>query len=188
MQALSFVPIQGSQMIYATQVSWIPAVRGVPFPAGKYNSEVHVRRLAILCLLLSGIPASGQVDGPWRAAPGYLALFAPADGRIAAYRAYVSPLGLDMALRRLEANSSLIRAPGAWQARPLPPADAFGQTGRYDRWALARLYGAQQPQVARGSRAEGGRVIESWTLISPYPDTALRRLETGTLLVVLRLP
>jgi hypothetical protein len=93
-----------------------------------------------------------------------------------------------MALRRLEADTSLVRAPGAWQARPLPPADAFGQTGRYDRWTLARLYGARQPRVARGARREGGRVTESWTLISPYPDTALGRLETGTLLVVLRLP
>ena len=147
-----------------------------------------MRRLAILCLLLSRIPASAQVDAPWWAAPGYLALFAPVDGRAAAYRAYVSPLDLDMVLRRLEADSSLIRGPGAWQARPLPPADAFGQAGRYDRWTLARLYGAQQPRVARGSRSEGGHVVESWTLASPYPDTALRRLETGTLLVVLQLP
>jgi hypothetical protein len=147
-----------------------------------------VHRLAILCLLLSGIPAAGEVDAAWRAAPGYLALFAPVDGRAAAYRAYVSPLDLDVALRRLEADPSLIRAPGAWQARPLPPADAFGQAGRYDRGTLARLYGAAQPRVARGSRAEGGQVVESWTLVSPYPDTALRRLEAGTLLVVLRLP
>jgi hypothetical protein len=35
---------------------------------------------------------------------------------------------------------------------------------------------------------ENGRVVESWTLIAPYPDTALRGLEAGTLLVVLRLP
>lgn len=147
-----------------------------------------MRRLAILCLLLSRIPASAQVDAPWRAAPGYLALVAPADRRAAAYRAYVSPLDVDMVLRGLEADRSLIRAPGAWQARPLSTADAFGQAGRYDRWTLARLYGAQQPRVARGSRAEDGQVVESWTLVSPYPDIALRRLETGTLLVVLRLP
>ena len=147
-----------------------------------------MRRLAILCLILSRMPVSAQVDAPWRAAPGYLALFAPADGRAAAYRAYVSPLDLDRVLRGLEADRSLIQAPGAWLARPRSPADAFGLAGRYDRSTLARLYGAQQPRVARGSRAEGGRVVESWTLVSPYPDTALRRLETGTLLVVLRLP
>lgn len=39
----------------------MPAARGVSHPAGKYNSEVHARRLALLCLLPSGIPASGQV-------------------------------------------------------------------------------------------------------------------------------
>lgn len=84
----------------------MPAACGISLPAGKYNSEVHARRLALLCLLLSGIPASGQVDAPWQAAPRYLALFAPPDGRAAAYRASVSPLDLDMALRRLEADSS----------------------------------------------------------------------------------
>lgn len=147
-----------------------------------------MRRLTVLCLLLGGIPVSGQDEASWQAAPGYLTLFAPADRRVAAYRAYVSPLDVDEALRRLEADSSLLRGPDAWEARLLPPADAFGQAGRYDRWALARLYGAQQPRVARGSRSGQGQVIESWTLISPYPDTGLRRLEPGTLLIVLRLP
>jgi hypothetical protein len=41
--ALSFVPMQGSQMIYATQVSWTPRP-GVEFWPGKYNPEVQVRR------------------------------------------------------------------------------------------------------------------------------------------------
>ena len=86
------------------------------------------------------------------------------------------------------ADASLVRAPGAWEPRPLLPLDAFGQAGRYDRSGLARLYGARQPRVARGARTENGRVVESWTLISPYPDAALRRLGAGTLLVVLRLP
>jgi hypothetical protein len=30
--------------------------------------------------------------------------------------------------------------------------------------------------------------MESWTLIAPYPDLALRRLEPGTLIIVLRFP
>jgi hypothetical protein len=29
---------------------------------------------------------------------------------------------------------------------------------------------------------------ESWTLIAPYPDAALQRLEAGTLIIVLRVP
>src|SRR5688572_30324633 len=173
-QAASFVPMHGSQMIYAT--------------AGKYNSEVRVRPLIVACLLLSGLAPAAQVGAPWRESPGYLSLLAPAGGRDTAYRIYVSPLDLDAALRSLDADATLVRAPGAWQPRPMLPADAFGRAGRYDRAAMARVYGAQQPHVARGARVESGRVVESWTLIAPYPDLALQRLEPGTLLVVLRLP
>jgi hypothetical protein len=41
--------------------------------------------------------------------------------------------------------------------------------------------------VARGPRLDGG-YAESWTLIAPYPDVALRRLEPGTLIIVVRIP
>ena len=105
-----------------------------------------------------------------------------------AYRVYVSPLDLETNLRSLTADASLVRAPGAWQPRAMLALDAFGLAGRYDRSGMARVYGARQPHVARGARAEDGRVVESWTLISPYPDAVLRRLSEGTLLVVLRLP
>lgn len=145
-------------------------------------------RVVILCLLLSGTAASGQVEAIWREASGFVPLFAPAGGRAAAYGTYVSPLDLDTVLRRLDADTTLLRAPGAWQPRTLLPADAFGQTGRYDRWKVVRLYGAARTRVARGARVEAGRVVESWTLISPYPDPSLQRLEPGTLLVILRLP
>jgi len=70
----------------------------------------------------------------------------------------------------------------------LLPADAFGRSGDYDRSKLARLYGARRASVARGPRLENGRVVESWTLVSPYPSVALERLEPGTLLIVQRLP
>jgi hypothetical protein len=145
-------------------------------------------RPLVVCLLLSGMGANAQVGDPWREAPGYLALFAPGGARGTAYRIFVSPADLDTALRRLETDGSLVRAPGAWQPRPALPQDAFGLAGRYDRSALARVYGARQPRVARGARMEDGRVVESWTLIAPYPDPAMRGLEAGTLLVVLRLP
>ena len=147
-----------------------------------------MRSLVAICLLLSAMPAAAQVGAPWREAPEYVRLLAPADGRASAYRIYVSPLALQTTLQQLEGDAALVRAPGAWQPRPVQPWDAFGQAGLYDRSALARVYGAQQPRVARGGRMENGRVVESWTLVSPYPDTALRRLEAGTLLVVLRLP
>jgi hypothetical protein len=142
----------------------------------------------MISVLLSGMAAAAQIGEPWREAPEYLPLLAPAGGRGTAYRVYVSPLDLETTLRRLNADASLVRTPGAWQPRPMLALDAFGLAGRYDRSGMARVYGARQAHVARGARAEGGRVVESWTLVSPYPDAALRRLSEGTLLVVLRLP
>jgi hypothetical protein len=52
---------------------------------------------------------------------------------------------------------------------------------------MAKLYGADRAMVARGPRADGERPYEAWTLISPYPDMNLERLEPGTLLIVLDL-
>ena len=127
--------------------------------------------------------------GPtWREAPDYIPLFAPRRTHTDAYRTYVSPLDLDSVLRGLDDQPSLLRPPGSWQPRTLVPLDAFGQTGGYDRWKLARLYGATRPRVARGPKALNGGTIESWTLISPYPDPSLQRLEAGTLLIVLQVP
>jgi hypothetical protein len=142
----------------------------------------------VICLLLSGIAAAAQIGAPWRAAPEYLPLLSPAGIRQNAYQVYVSPLDLETILRRLDVDAALVRAPGAWQPRPVLPREAFGLAGRYDRSAMTRVYGAQQPRVARGARTENGRVVESWTLISPYPDPTLQRLEAGTLLLVLRIP
>ena len=69
----------------------------------------------------------------------------------------------------------------------MTPFDAFGRTGGYNRWQLAGLYRSRRARVARGPRVATG-TRKSWTLVSPYPDPALRRLESGTLIVVVRLP
>ena len=137
-------------------------------------------------MLLTVPMAARQTLVPWSDAPGLLALFGPPGSRAAAYRAYVTTLDLESVLTRLASNGTLLRPPGAWEPRALLPLDAFGQTGPYDRSALMRLYGAQRPRVARGPKAADGRVVESWTLISPYPDASLQRLEPGTLLIVHR--
>jgi hypothetical protein len=150
-----------------------------------------VRHLTAI-LLVAAAAAAGAGAAPsgleWRDAPEYLPLFAPSGPRATAYEAFVSPRTLDAALESLEAEPGLLAPPGAWQPKPLLPFDAFGQTGRYDRWKMARLYGSRRAQVARGPRGAEGRVTESWTLISPYPDPSLTRLEPGTLLIVLRIP
>lgn len=123
----------------------------------------------------------------WNSAPAYAELFAPRAQR-PAYRFFTSPHPLAALLPQVSSDAASVRTPGGWTARALLPFDAFGQSGEYDRTKLARLYGARRAQVARGPRQDGGIVVESWTLVSPYPDTTLTALEPGTLLIVLRLP
>ena len=202
--------MHGSQMIYATHapeslgikasdraepdvpsahagaVKWGGGVRGGGSPAGKYTRSMVL--LTGLLLAGGGVAPAGQGAAAWRQVPEYLALFAPAGPRRDAYETFVSALDLDAVLERLKTESGVLTPPGAWEARPELPSDAFGQTGRYDRWKMAELYGARRARVARGPRGEGTRVTEVWTLVSPYPDPTLTRLEPGTLLIVLRIP
>jgi hypothetical protein len=131
-------------------------------------------------------PPDSAQGRPWFDAPEYLALFAPAAHRDA-YRAYRSPLSLDDTLRALLAEPGVQQPAGAWQVQTVIPFDAFGRTGSYNRWQLAGLYGSRRVRVARGPRLDRGQA-ESWTLVAPYPDPALRRLESGTLIIVLRVP
>jgi hypothetical protein len=141
-----------------------------------------------LVMLAAAAAPPAQMPAPWREAPEFVALFAPADARAGAYRAYVAAVDLDTALLTFAADPTLSRTPGTWAPQPMLPLDVFGQAGRYDRWRLARLYGGRRPRVARGARLVDGRLIETWTLIAPYPEAGLQRLETGTLLLILRRP
>ena len=155
---------------------------------------------AVLCFTAATVPAiaegvqtavasTGQPPpaGAWQDAPAYLPLFAPRGPRAGAYRIFVSPLPIESVLARLTADPSLLRPPGAWSTALVSPIDAFGQTGGYDRSKLARLFSARRPVVARGPRGAGGRALEAWTLISPYPSRDMGRLEPGTMLIVLDL-
>jgi hypothetical protein len=125
--------------------------------------------LAALFVMLAG----------WTESPMFRHLFTPLRVPDGTYQTYVSPHPIDEVLAGMEAGVA---------AQPLVALEAFGQSGGYDRWKLARLYGAKRAKVARLPRVENGRVKEAWTLISPYPDPAMERLEPGTLLIVLRLP
>jgi hypothetical protein len=142
---------------------------------------------AMLWLGAAALNAQPPPSGLWQDAPEYLRLFAPLGTRAAAYGIFVTTLPIDALLGRLAPEPSLLHPPGAWVPAPVLPTDAFGQTGRYDRSRLARLYGARRPVVARGPRGAAGRPAEAWTLISPYPSGDLTRLEAGTMLIVLDL-
>ena len=142
---------------------------------------------AMLWLGAAAPSAQPPPSGAWQDAAEYLRLFAPFGTRAGAYRIFVTTLPIDALLGRLMPDPSLLHPPGAWVPAPVLPGDAFGQTGRYDRSRLARLYGASRPVVARGPRGSTGRPAEAWTLISPYPSLDLSRLEPGTMLIVLDL-
>jgi hypothetical protein len=143
-----------------------------------------ITRSVVVIALLTGVVRAGA-GAAWHDAPEYVRLFAPVNHRDV-YSASVSSAGLDRVLADIRDDSALGGgAPGAWEARRESPQDAFGTTGPYNRWSLARAYGSAQPQVARGTRIERGRIVEAWTLISPYPSADLRTLHSGTLRLML---
>jgi hypothetical protein len=70
----------------------------------------------------------------------------------------------------------------AWPREEMGPLDALGTAGDYDRSAVARLYGAVRPVVARGWIVRNG-ALEAVTAMSPYPDPPAVHLEPGTLII-----
>ena len=142
-----------------------------------------ITRVIVLIALLAVVPASAAVS--WQDAAEYVSLFAPV-GHGDSYGIGVTSTGLDEVLKALSADQALVRTPGAWQARGESATDAFGTAGLYNRWLLTRLYGSRQARVARGARADRGRVVEAWTLISPYPSADLRVLHPGTMRLILK--
>jgi hypothetical protein len=114
----------------------------------------------------------------WTENPEFRRLFTPRAVPDGTYQTFVTPRSIDDVLADVEAGVD---------ARAVVALEAFGQSGDYNRWIVARLYGARRARVARFPRMENGEVVEAWTLISPYPDPTLQRLEPGTLLIVLRL-
>ena len=159
-------------------------------------------RAALLCLIARGVAAQAP-PGDWHEAPTYLALFAPSGARAGAYHIYVTARDLQAVLKQVSSEPATLHPPGSWLPVAQLASDTFGQTGAYDRSALARLYGARRATVARGPRGQArsstplgaspstalgtSRPKEAWTLVSPYPSPDMRRLEPGTLLIVMDL-
>ena len=191
-------------MMYATLVSLDPFLKVVlefvlkmsstPMRPDLQPTSITRGRLAVLTALValtctdlrSQIRFNSDDSHTWREAPHYVDLFAPPAHR-SAYRAWVSPLDIQATLRQILRDPAVLRPPGAWAIQPQIPYDAFGLSGSYNRWKVAGLYRSRRAQVARGPRLDQG-MTESLTLIAPYPDVTLQRLETGTLIIALRLP
>ena len=70
----------------------------------------------------------------------------------------------------------------SWRIEAVAPLDAFGDSGSFNKAAVARLYRGRRPTVAHGWVEEDGRFV-SITLVSPYPNRQLRALEPGTLII-----
>jgi hypothetical protein len=109
--------------------------------------------------------------------PELTPLFTPLHPQLGRYEVCVDAASLDEA-------GAAARRDGFHLApvEELEPLDAFGASGTYDRSALVRLYGGGRVKVIRGWR-QNADAFESVTLISPYPDVSMTRLETGTLLI-----
>jgi hypothetical protein len=136
--------------------------------------------LSLIAALLA-IPAGFAEDST------YVPLFTPRVAPAGTYRTFTTSRPLDKVLAALASDASLPAHDGSFESHLENAADAFGLSGGYNRWKLALLYGARRVAVARGPRLADGRVVEAWTLVSPYPDQRLERLNPGTLLIVLDL-
>ena len=176
-------------MIYATLVSLRrrPHTDVQPRSITRPTVVILAACVVLACTDLRSQAVFQPGDLPaWREAPEYVSLLAPPAHR-SAYRAYVSPLAMPATLLQLFNDSGVLRPPGAWEPQAMIPYDAFGLSGSYNRWKVAGLYRSRRAYVSRGPRIHEGQ-MESWTLIAPYPDSALQRLEPGTLIIVLRIP
>src|SRR5262245_44970075 len=140
-QAVSFVPMHGSVMMYATlvssksgsqQSSITRAAFALRATAPKARAALAAIAVVLACANLrshiqfkSGVPVpSTPLGAVWREAPAYLDLFAPKTQR-SAYRAYVSPLDIQATLQQLLADPGVLHPPGAWAPQAMIPYDAF---------------------------------------------------------------
>ena len=173
-------PVVGRRMLIS---SW---QRGI-----KFRIPGFVGVVASLSLGAAGIqPGTSSVASrfphPGRPDPAFARLVTPF-GLQGVYRAFTSPRSLTDVMTFYRARQPETAAT-SWQIETMPALDAFGAAGVFNRGKMARLYRGQMARVARGPIMQEGTVIEAVTLISPYPDAALSRLRSGTLILVTTIP
>jgi hypothetical protein len=151
--------------------------------------------VAALLIISSAAPATvaahpdQDLQPPGTPVPALARLFTPRQAPVGAYTVTVLADGIDAALARVKTalapDATAGSPPGSWQVQQLDPLEAFGTAGTYDRSKVARLYTGRRVSVVRGPVERGGKVVAAVTLISPYPDATLSRLEKGTLAIIL---
>src|SRR5258708_25087956 len=155
--AVSFVPMHGSQMIYA-----IALIVSQTWPS---TGSGHPERAI----------SAGRVEG---CVSDLAALFTPPQPVVGRYETCVATEPLEKVVVNGAGDTGVHYGAVAetdWFG-------AFGSAGPYDRARVARLYGGTAVRVTRGWRKTGDR-FESITLISPYPDATLTHLNPGTLII-----
>ncbi len=128
----------------------------------------------------AGPPSLGQAD------EALTRRFTPGSVARGTYVVYRSERGVSDLAAELKAQD-LAPSQGAWKPERQDAREAFDGASRADRFRIAELYVGIHPFVARGSLVRDGRRL-AYTLISPYPDATLTRLEPGTLVIVFHVP
>jgi hypothetical protein len=104
------------------------------------------------------------------------ALFTPPRPELGRYEVCTTSAGIEAAAAEATTGGQDVRI------EALEALDAFGAAGPYNRAALARLYGGTRVRVVRRWQQRGNQ-FTSETLLSPYPDATLTRLNPGTMVI-----
>jgi len=130
---------------------------------------------------IPGIPGA-------RPSPEHRRLFTPRHAPAGAYQVLIVDAPLEktrpLVMRALSVPDAPASGTGPWAVRRLEAGEAFGASAIYDETRLGRLFNGRRAFVSRGPVARDGQVVASVTLVSPYPDPTLSRLEPGTLVII----
>jgi hypothetical protein len=136
-------------------------------------------------------PEAARLRLPGRPSPELARLFVPPHAPAGAYEVLVMEGAVAEARKAvwkmLNPGLPADQARDAWREQELEPLEAFGEAGTYPRTRVARLYTGRRASVVRAPIVRDGRTVAAITLISPYPDPTLSRLEEGTMAIVLHL-
>ena len=155
------------------------------------------RRRVTLTVALAAALLTGAWQGldsglPGEPSPALARLFTPPHAPAGSYDVRVLRGGIAQARQALwdAVNGGTTGGTGAesWRIQELDPLDVFGETGTYPRTRVARLYTGRRASVVRVPIERHGSTMAAVTLVSPYPDPTISRLEPGTMIIVLHLP